>query len=162
MALHFRVPATQFLPGSYVLTKYRGGMKPPKPPTRLHTFWKGPFRVISNDRSVYTLFDLVQNKEKQYHVTDLKVFNFDPLQVNPLDVARRDYLEFFVEKILSMTGNPKKVHTLFFNIKWLGYDETHNSLEPWANLKHLDILHKYLIDNNLSLLIPKQHRVVNT
>ena len=133
-------------------------MKPPRPPTRLHTFWKGPFRVVSNDRSIYTLFDLVQNKEKQYHVTDLKVFNFDPLQVDPLDIARRDYLEFFVEEILIMTGNPKYLHTLKFDIKWLGYDSTRNSIGPWKNLRHLDILHKFLNNNDLSRLIPNEHR----
>ena len=76
MALHAKDIPTQYIPGSFVLVKYRGGTKPPKPPTRLHTFWKGPLRVISNDRSVYTLLDLITNKEKPYHVTDLKQYDF--------------------------------------------------------------------------------------
>jgi hypothetical protein len=34
----------------------------------------------------------------------MKPFMYDPLKTNPLDVARKDYLEFFVEEILDMTG----------------------------------------------------------
>ena len=37
--------------------------------------------------------------EKEYHVSDMKQFLFDPLRVDPLDVARHDYMEFFVETV---------------------------------------------------------------
>jgi hypothetical protein len=40
---------TEYLPDSYVLVKYRTGSAP----IRLHTYWKGPLKVISNDRSVH-------------------------------------------------------------------------------------------------------------
>ena len=55
---------------SYVPVHYRSG----SPPTRLHTSWRGPMRVISGSNSRYTLYDLVSNKEKDYHVSDLKEF----------------------------------------------------------------------------------------
>ena len=84
MALFPNIPFTEFVPGSYVLVKYRTGA----PPTRLHTAWKGPLRVISNDRSQYLLLDLITNKEKPYHASDLKTFNYDPLHTNPTDIAR--------------------------------------------------------------------------
>ena len=155
MALHATVVPTQFLPGSFVLVKYRTGA----PPTRMHTFWKGPLKVLSNDRSIYKLHDLITSKEKDYHISDLKAFYFDPLQVNPIDIARRDYLEFFVEKILGMRGDKKRSTTLEFHIKWVGYDDTHNSYEPWKNLRDLSILHEYLYAHNLSQIIPKKHRV---
>ena len=64
MALHASTPRTEYPLNSYVLVKHRTGA----PSTRLHTVWKGPLRVLSNDRSVYTLLDLINNKEKQYHV----------------------------------------------------------------------------------------------
>jgi hypothetical protein len=35
---------TAYLPGTYVLVKYRKS----NAPTRLHTFWKGPLKVLSN------------------------------------------------------------------------------------------------------------------
>ena len=79
----------EFKPDSFVLVKHRTG----SPPTRLHTLWKGPLRVISYNKSHYLLWDLINNKEKTYHVTDLKQFHFDPLQTDPVDIARCDYLE---------------------------------------------------------------------
>jgi hypothetical protein len=57
----------------------------------------------------------------------MKPLIFDPLQTDPLDIARRDYLEFYEEKVLYMTGDPRKITTLKFIIKWLGYYDTHNS-----------------------------------
>ena len=42
----------EYLPDSYVLVHYRTGL----PPTRLHTNWKGPMRVIKGLNSRYTLW----------------------------------------------------------------------------------------------------------
>jgi hypothetical protein len=97
--------------------------------------------VISNDKSEYKLLDLVQKKTKLYHALDMKPFIFDPLQTDPLDIARRDYLEFFDEKVLDMMGDPRKVTTLKFLVKWLGYDDTQNSWEPWKEVRDVEILH---------------------
>jgi transposase InsO family protein len=143
---------TEFLPGSYVVVKYRSG----KPPSRTHTFWRGPLKVISNEKSEYLLYDLIQSKEKPYHASDMKQFVFDPLHTDPLDIARRDYLEFFVEKVLDMTGDPKRVTTLKFLIKWLGYDDTYNTWEPWKEVRDVGTLHTYLRENNLQKIIPKK------
>ena len=38
----------------------------------------------------------------------MKPFVFDSAVVDPMDVARRDYMEYFVDKILQHRGNPKK------------------------------------------------------
>ena len=54
----------EYLPNSYVLVHYRTGL----PPTRLHTNWTGPMRVIKGLNSHYTLLDLITDKEKDYHV----------------------------------------------------------------------------------------------
>jgi transposase InsO family protein len=155
MASFSKVKPTEFAHGSYVLVKYRAGA----PPTRLNMYWRGPLKVISNNQSEYLLFDLVQNKQKSYHASDMKPFIFDPLQTDPLDIARRDYLEFFIEKVLDMTGDPNKVTTLKFLIKWLGYDDTHNSWEPYKEVRDVEVLHTYLRTNNLSKIIPKKFRV---
>ena len=58
---------TDFLPGTYVLVHYRTG----NPPTRLHTFWRGPMRVISGSNSRFLLYDLISHVEKEYHVSDI-------------------------------------------------------------------------------------------
>jgi hypothetical protein len=128
-----------------VMFWYRTGSTP----IRLHTYRKRPLIVISNDRSEYLLLDLITSKIKPYHISDLKPFRFDPLQIDLLDIARRDYLEFFVEKILDMTGDVTKVSTLSFLVKWLGYDDTYNTWEPWKNIRITDEVHVYLKANNM-------------
>ena len=50
------------------LTDYKKG----GPPSLLHTYWRGRVRVVNSENSRYTLFDLVTNKEKDYHVSDMK------------------------------------------------------------------------------------------
>jgi hypothetical protein len=140
---------TEFQPNSYVLVAQRSA-----PETRLHTLWRGPLRVIRSNNGEYTLLDLTTNKEKEYHVTQLKPFKFNPMRTDPLDVARKDYLEFFVESVLTHRGQPNRISTFQFLIKWLGYDESHNSYEPWENVREMEIIHLYLIQNNLRRLIP--------
>jgi hypothetical protein len=56
---------------SYVCVQYHSG-----PPTREHTLWRGPLKVISSKAQRYTLFDLVVKKEKVVHVSSLKPFIF--------------------------------------------------------------------------------------
>jgi hypothetical protein len=73
MALISNNKPTEFPPESYVLVKYRTGA----PPTRRRTGWNGPFRVISSNHFLYQLLNLVQNRQKAYHVTDIKAFEYD-------------------------------------------------------------------------------------
>jgi hypothetical protein len=139
---HFpNLKPTEFLQNSYVLVKYRQGSAP----TRVLRQWKGPHKVLGNGKSEYLLYDSITHKEKPYHASDMKPFVFNPLQTDPLDTARREYLEFFVEKFLDMTGDPVKDTTLRFLIKWLGFNDIFNSweMEPWKNVRDVAVLHTY-------------------
>ena len=142
----------EFLRDSYVLVHHRSGA----PPTRLHTFWRGPMRVISGNNSRYKLYDLVTHKESTFHTSDMKPFIFDPAVTDPLDVARRDHMEFFVEAILDHRGNIKRKSTLEFYVKWLNYPDNENSWTPYSHLRDTDKLHEYLRTKNLQRLIPKK------
>jgi hypothetical protein len=117
---------TEFPIGSLVLCQWREG----KPPSRLHCQWKGPLKVISFQQSEYLLLDFITNTEQSYHVKNLKQFLCDPLLVNPVDVARRDYSEYFIHNILAHKGDIKKLSTLTFLVD-TDYDEseTHGNLE---------------------------------
>ena len=88
-----------------------------QPLTRLHTLWSGPYRVVSRVGSKYKVLDLITNKYKMHHVTQLKAFKYDPLQTDPTDIARRYHLLYFVERIISFTGDIRKVSTLMFLVK---------------------------------------------
>ena len=145
---------TTFAVDSYVLVQYAT-----TPPTRLHTKWEGPFKVVSFLLSEYTLLNLVTKKTRTVHASRLKPFVFNPTMHDPLDTARRDYMEFFVESILAHTGNPRKVSTLLFHVKWLNYPSSANTWEPWANLRSCEPLHVYLRANAMQRLVPRTHRV---
>jgi hypothetical protein len=64
------------------------------PPTRLHTFWRGPMRVVSGNNSRYKLYDLITHKETTVHTSDMKPFVFDPA-VTDLLARRRRTLPYF-------------------------------------------------------------------
>ena len=55
-------------------------------------------RVIKGLNSRYTLLDLITGKGKDNHVSDMKTFVLDSALVDPLDIARRDHMEFFIKK----------------------------------------------------------------
>jgi Chromo (CHRromatin Organisation MOdifier) domain len=63
--------------------------------------------------------------------------------MNPLDVARRDHIEHFVEEILSRHG-PHQRSKIEFLVKWLNYPECESSWEPYAILRDVDKLNVYL------------------
>lgn len=147
------IPMTVFETGSFVLVHRRDGL-----PSRLHTQWLGPMKVLGHTDSEFRLLNLITMKEKLYHAQHMKPFLFNPHQTTPTDVARRDYLEFFVEEILQHTGSHKKLSSLHFLVKWRNYDDTHNSWEPYTNLRKTAGLHDYLRGKNLQSLIPKEFR----
>ena len=121
---------TEYEPDSYVLVHYRTG----SPPTRLHTYWRGPMRVANGLNSKYVLLDLLSGKEKVFHVSDMKPFVFDPAVVDPLDIARRDYMEYFIDEILDHRGNIKKRSTLEYHVSWLGDAQESNTWEPYLKI----------------------------
>ena len=115
-------------------------------------------RVVNGENSRYTLFDLSTNKEKDCHVSDMKPFILYADFVDPVDVARHDYMEFFIVNVISYRRNLKRKTELEFQVKRLGYNETNISWEPYANLRDSDQLHVFLRQNNLLRLIPKKFR----
>ena len=141
---------TNFTIDSYVLASYVV-----QPPTRLHTKWSGPFKVLGSENLEYRLLDLVTSKEKLIHVTTLKEFIFDPFTTEPKDIARRDFLEYFVEAIIAHRGSTSRKSEFQFYVKWLNYSPEHSTWEPWANLRLVDKLHDYRRENKIDRLIPR-------
>ena len=79
-------------------------------------------------------------------------------KIEPMDSARRDYMEFYIVAITAHKGNTKKVATLTFFVKWLNYSEKHNSWEPWSALRLTDQLHTYLKNVGLKAMVPHNLR----
>ena len=115
-------------------------------------------QVVSGKDSRYLLKDLISHKENEHHVSDMKPFIFDPSTTNPIDIARRDHLEFFVDKVFGHRGDVKSKRDLEFHVKWLNYDESHDSWEPYSALRDTSQLHEYLRLHKLEKLIPRKFK----
>ena len=72
-------------------------------------------KVLKGRDSRYKLLDPFTLKEKEFHVSDMKPFVFDAILTDALDVARRDNMEYFIDKILEHRGNLKKKKKLKFS-----------------------------------------------
>ena len=141
---------TYFLPNTYVLVKYEN-----RPPSKLHTNWKGPMRVVNSVGSKYTVHNMVTDELENHHVSQLKQFEFDPEMTDPQLVANKDQQLFDVESILEMRGDPNKSKKqLFFLVRWKGLTSVDDSWLPWKELRNNSILHAFLIDNKLKRLVP--------
>ena len=115
------------------------------------------YKATAVNNSRYTLYDLVKNIEKDHHVSDMKPFRYDPSVVNPLDVARRDQMEFFVVSILDHRGTESR-STSEFLVRWQDYPNSANSWEPYSSLHDVVVLHDYLKLKKMNRLLNKQHR----
>jgi len=169
---------THFEPDSFVLVQYQealGGKR--LAPSKNHTRWRGPYRVISNVGANYTLIDLTTMKSKDnYNIRDLKPFSFDPEIYDPVELALRDTDLKLVEQIkkawnISGKNQPidrEKEKKLHFQVKWVDdvfpIGDSENDLrnfEKYANLKHNPLLHDWIRLNRpdrIPDLIPQQYK----
>ena len=159
-------PLPDFPNGSFVTVKYLSGVNN-RPPTKLHTPMRGPFRVVGMADDHVQIQDILDlnGRVKEVHVSACRPFNFDPNRVVPLEVARKDNDEYFIEKIISHEdGTPSRSKTkprkecLFFTVRWLGYGPESDTREPWSGLKDTTQLWTYLHQQGLEKLIPKDKR----
>ena len=143
--------------GSFVLVDYDPSSVMGRRPThKLMPFKRGPYRVVNSIGSRYTLLDLVQNKHEDVLIHRLHPFRYDQEFLDPKEIAMRDKEEYEVEKVLNHEGDIKLKGQMKFLVKWKGYDESHNSWEPWKNLRLVDKLHMYLRKHKMGKIIPKE------
>ena len=95
----------------------------------------GPFVIVTSIKDTYTCRNRVTEDNEDYHVSKLCEFHFQQKFVNPKDVAMRDNEEFVVDSIQEHRGDVTRLTSLEFRIRWLGYDATHNTWEPWKGLR---------------------------
>ena len=143
---------TSFPVNSYVLVSYDK-----QPPTTLHTPQMGPLRVVSNIDGKYTLQNLVTLELGEYHVSRLRPFYYKGEDV-PRQTANRDTQQWDVDSIIDHAGNLNRRKELKFRVRWLGYDETFDTWEPYSHLRHNAKLHDYLRTNKLKRLIPRDDK----
>jgi hypothetical protein len=142
---------TEFPINSYVLVQYENLEH--KPPSKLHPNLKGPYQVVNYEGSIYTVRNLVTNKLEDFHITNLRPFEYDPLIVDPRQVANIDQEMVDIDEITSHTGNPKRRAHMTFLTRWSDGDET---WEPWSNVRRTEACHRYLEAHGMKHLIPRE------
>jgi transposase InsO family protein len=149
---------TEFKVNSLVLVAYPDGPLGRRPPTKLHTNLRGPFRVISSIGNTYTLYDFVSDKEITVNIKAIRQYHSTRQSLSDRSVALKDKGEFVVESIVAHTGDAKRKSLLDFKVRWLGYTSADDEWLPWSSLRNNPKLHDYLRANQLAKLIPKEHR----
>ena len=142
---------TEFPINSYVLIQYENSEH--RAPSKLHPHLKGPFQVVNYAGSVYTVRNLVTNKLEDYHITNLRPFEYDPLRVDPRKVANVDQDMVDIDIILQHTGEPKRKGNMKFLVKWSDGDQT---WEYWNNVRRTEACHKYLEAHGMKHIIPRE------
>ena len=142
-----------------------------RPPTKLHNVRRGPFRVLNkvtrDEGDVYTVLDLVTNKEHTFHVKLLHPFQYDPKRTDIMEVATVEKQFFTVESVLShrwkneQLATDKKGQTsdnIELQIKWVGYEIPEWNRDNDASIKKVRKVIDYLELNGLNHLIPTHFR----
>ncbi len=144
-------------PDSFVLLRYPAGLgNDHRPPSKLHTKWQGPFRVISNIGDSYTIQNMVTMKSSKHHIKELTPFRWNAELVDPREVALTDRDEFVIEKVIDHRGDLTKKSSLTFKVRWQGYSAEEDTWEPWSQLRDTEALHVYLRSINKGNMIPKK------
>ena len=146
-------PITEFPINSYVLVNYEG--KDHRPPSKLHTFLRGPLRIVNRNGPIYTLENLVKNKLEDFHIKLLHPFKFDEAKVDPKEVAQHDEDHFGIVQVLNhrFTSNRQNRQDLEFLIEF--DDDSEPIWQPWsADIRDNEQIHAYLTRNHMRKFIP--------
>jgi len=150
---------TEYPIGSWVLAEYHSSIIRKGPPSKLNTQLRGPYKVLSRELDTYTLRNTVSRRDEEIHGSLLRPFLFDSNFIDPRDVAMKDAIStFIVDSIIEYEGDRKRLSTLFFKVRWLGYDDSHDLWLPWKELRDNTQLHQFLRENGLGALVPMEHR----
>ena len=124
-------------------------------------------KTTREEGDVYTVLDLVTNKELSFHVKLLHPFQYDVMRTSIEEVATVEKQFFTVENVvthrwkeeqLAMTQKGQNSNNLELLIKWAGYDIPEWNRYDDASIKKVQEVINYLELHNLKHLIPQQFR----
>ena len=148
---------TDFKVGSYVLLRFPDDKSNVG---KLKTPLKGPMVVKSRKDNAFELIDITTDTPTTAHISRIVPFYYDESRHDPYEIAQKDRDEEVVECIVRHSPDviTKKTRKsdLQFEVKWLNQSDSHNLWLPWKELSNNTLLHKYLIENGLETLIPRQ------
>ena len=149
---------TTFVEGTYVLVDRYPPHTDWSKKSKLQTRWLGPYLITKRNEDWYTLRNLVTSNEVTYHVTQIKIFDYDKNKVDPVKLAFKQNDEYIVDAIISHEGNLTKLDEVKFRVHWKDFTALDDTMEPWSNLKQNSKLHEYLIQIGQQKVIPYEFR----
>ena len=136
-------------------------------PDKLSHAYNGLYQIIKIDRETNSVS--LKNEIKNQVLNDISIshihpFNYDKEAINPAQVQAHVSDEFFVEKILKHRGkfdkNRKYLKKTFeVRVRWKGYDEKHDSWEPFTLIRDNEIFHQYAIRHNMIYMLSKEAKI---
>jgi len=149
----------EFPVNSFVLVDYPKTRMGKQAPNKLLTINKGPMRVMNKlDSNNYELYDLVTHKIEPIHQSRLSKFEYMEQYTDPNLVANSDYDSSVIDKVIKHVGDPKDKTNMDFYVSWVNAPESANLWLPWKEVRNNTQLHEYLKNNNMTYLIPREHR----
>ena len=155
---------TEFPEGSYVLKRPLDGNRPD---SKLHTYWKGPYRVVRSDPADpnrITVQNLVTKKLEDFANKQLKPFIPESQFGSPEEIALMDDDLEIVEKVVS--HHPKRLlktpkGQLRFKVQYIGDEEKGRkpATLTYADLRNNRALHTYLRQQKAVSLIPARYKL---
>ncbi len=107
--------------GDFVCVSYAS-----RPPSKLHSRWLGPFIINERNKNVYQCYDLITHKVKTYDFDRLKRY-FATGDAEPIWVASHDTDSYLVDSIVDHDGSSSRLSSLYFRVRWQGYEESEDS-----------------------------------
>lgn len=112
---------------------------PNRPPSKLSPVWRGPLIVRGVSGDSYTLEDVNSKKLVRCHLSRLKQYD-NSLDKDPRTIAAMDTDELVVEAIVDHRKTRKGLE---FRVRWLGYEPSEDTWEPYSVVKDLAALDHY-------------------
>ena len=133
-------PSPAFRVGDKVLCRYVS-----RAPSKLHAPFEGPLLIIRCLRGdLYDVYNPANHKVKAVHASRLRKF---VSAVNPVvgddALLAQDQALYEIESIVDHKEGEKR-KDWSFRVRWYGYDESEDTWEPFAKVKHADCLTEYL------------------
>jgi hypothetical protein len=145
----------EFPVGTYVLSAYPPTDYGQPRPNKLHPMLQGPYEVLGRRGHTIQLRNLVSKRIVERNIKLLRPFHYDATRTDPRTVALNDYPEEYeVEQILTHTGSWNRKANMTFKVRWLGYDQTWDTFEPFKNLKFNEVFREYVTAKGYARILP--------
>ena len=133
--------------GDLVLLSYPG-----RPPSKLQSKYRGPFKVTTLRGCLAVISSLLVDKIYRVDVSRLKAWKAD---ADPIETARKTEPNvFFPSAIIAHephVDNPTTASHYLFMTEWENFEPEDSTWQELKDVKHLDLFRKYLNANKEQL-----------